>query len=133
MFNVMGEVDTPARYRSTTWVCFFMVLLLIAAAVAAPLYSIFGEWMAEGESRGIWIQRSGAVTTLFSFIAGGMIVFTSGRLHTPGFFGDSNRVPILMEFRWRFHLAETAIFMLSILGTVTWGYGDLIYRWVLVL
>ncbi|MBC3493586.1 hypothetical protein [Pseudomonas taiwanensis] len=130
MFNVMGEPETPARYRSTTWVCYCIVLLLIAAAVAAPLYSMLGDWMATGEKRGIWIQRSGAVTTLFSFIAGAMVVFTSGRLHTPGFWGDSNRIPILIEFRGRFQFAEAAIFLLSIFGTVLWGYGDLIYAWL---
>lgn len=130
MFNMMGEPETPARYRSTTWVCYCVVLLLLAVALAAPMYSIFGEWMADGEKRGIWIQRSGAVTTLFSFIAGGMAVFTSGRLHTPGFFGDANRIPILMEFRGRFQFAESAIFILSICGTVIWGYGDLVYAWL---
>lgn len=129
MFNVMGEPGTPARHRSTTWVCYCIVMLLIAAAVVAPLFSILCEWMVSGESRAVWIQRSGAVTTLFSFIAGAMTVFTSGRLHTPGFFGDKQKLEVLKEFKWRFRFAEVAIFTLSVVGTVIWGYGDLLYKW----
>lgn len=129
MFNVLGESETPKRYRSTTWICYAVVLLLIVIAIAAPLYAMFGQWTPAGESRSIWVQRSGAVTTLFSFIAAGMSVFTSGRLHTPGFFGDKNRIVILVEFRSRFQFAETLIFILSIIGTVLWGYGDLLFNW----
>lgn len=130
MFNFMGEPESPARYRSTTWICYCIVLLLIAVALAAPLYSLFGDWMVEGEKRGIWIQRSGAVTTLFSFIAGAMVVFTSGRLYTPGFFGTKQKLDVLKEFKTRFRVAEFSIFLLSILGTVIWGYGDLLYAWI---
>jgi hypothetical protein len=130
MFNMMGEPETPARYRSTTWMCYCIVLLLIGIAAAAPLVSMFGQWMAEGESRAVWVQRSGAVTTLFSFIAGAMVLFASGRLHTPGFWADENRITVLMEFRGKFKLAESAIFTLSVVGTVIWGYGDLVYRWL---
>jgi len=129
MFNVMGEAETTQRYRSTTWVCYALVLLLIAAAIAAPLYAGLGHWTPAGESRPIWMQRSGAVTTLFSFIAGAMVVFTSGRLYTPGFFGDAVRIPILMEFQTRFRIAESLIFALSVIGTAIWGYGDLLYSW----
>ncbi|MHB2138316.1 hypothetical protein ACX64L_10230 [Pseudomonas monsensis] len=129
MFNVLGEPETPKRYRSTTWICYAIVLLLILAAIAAPLYAVFGQWVPVGESRPIWVQRSGAVTTLFSFIAAGMSVFTSGRLHTPGFWGDQNRITILVEFRGRFQFAEALIFILSITGTALWGYGDLLFNW----
>lgn len=130
MLNLMGQPGTPERYRSTTWLCYGMVLILISVATAAPIYSVFGDWMPGGESRGVWIQRSGAVTTLFSFIAGAMTVFTSGRLYTPGFFGNGQKLAVLKEFRLRFIIAETAIFMLSVTGTVIWGYGDLLHSWV---
>ena len=131
MLKIMGDPKTPARYRATTWIFYCIVLLLIAVAVVAPLYSIFGHWMADGENRNIWVQRSGAVTTLFSFIAGAVTALMTGRLHTPGFFGDINRLTVLIEFRNKFRIAETAIFTLSIVGTVIWGYGDLVYRWAL--
>ncbi|MBS6035891.1 MULTISPECIES: hypothetical protein [Pseudomonas] len=129
MKKLLGEPGTPVRYRSTTWFSYGMILLLIAVAALAPIYSIFGSWMAAGEERAIWVQRSGAVATLFAFIAGAMVVFTSGRLHTPGFWGDENRITVLSEFRGRFRFAESAILVLSITGTVIWGYGDLIYKW----
>jgi len=130
MFKVFGASETPERFRFTTWVCYCIVLLLIAAAILAPGYAAFGAWLPQGEARPIWVQRSGAVTTLFSFIAAAMVVFTSGRLHTPGFWGDATRIPILMEFRGRFKFAETSIFGLSIVGTALWGYGDLLYGWL---
>lgn len=129
MFNVAGGAETPRRYRSTTWICYGIVMLLIASAIFAPLYSWLGSWMPASESKAVWIQRSGAITTLFSFMAGAMIVFSSGRLHTPGHFADANRYPILQEFRWLFGLAESLIFVLSIVGTIIWGYGDLLYIW----
>ncbi|MGI9563837.1 hypothetical protein [Pseudomonas fulva] len=130
MLKFLGEPNTPERYRATTWICYCIVILLIAFALAAPLYSVLGNWMAQGESRGIWIQRSGAVTTLFSFIAGAMAVFTSGRLYTPGFFGNKHKLDVLVEFKYRFRVAEFLIFLLSILGTAVWGYGDLLYAWL---
>lgn len=128
--KLMGESGTPARHKSTTWICYSIVIFLIAVAVAAPLYALLGDWMADGEKRGTWVQRSGAVTTLFSFIAGAMTVFTSGRLHTPGHFGDQLKLNVLIQFKSKFRAAESAIFLLSILGTAIWGYGDLLYVWL---
>ena len=127
MFRIAGGAKTPERYRSTTWAFFLVVVILIAASISAPIYAYFGNWLPIGEKREIWIQRSGAVTTLFSFMAASMIVFTSGRLHTPGFFGSQVKLEILVEFKNYFRVAEALIFVLSIIGTVVWGYGDIIY------
>ncbi|QGT82959.1 hypothetical protein [Pseudomonas coronafaciens] len=127
MFGKSGNTKTPQWYRSTTWICYSVVLLLIAAAVAAPLYAYFGSWRPAGETEAIWLQRSGAVTTLFSFMAGAMSVFAGGRLYTPGFFGDKDRLTVLAEFKKWFRFAEALIFGLSIIGTAVWGYGDLMY------
>ena len=132
MFFCPGEAGTEARYRFRTWICYIFVLALIAIAFASPVVAAFVQWMPTGETRGSWLQRSGAVTTLFSFIAGAMAVFTSGQLYTPGFFGDARKLNILKEFRYHFRIVETLIFLLSLVGTVIWGYGDLILRWFLL-
>ena len=127
MFAFAGAPGTEARSRFTTWIFYVIVVFLLVAALATPLVAAFGPWLPAGESRAIWIQRSGAVTTLFSFMAGAMAVFTSGQLYTPGFFGDAVKLHVLKDFRLRFRIAEAAVFLLSLAGTVIWGYGDLIY------
>ena len=128
MFAFAGAVGTEARSRFATWIYYVIVVLLLVVAFATPLVAAFGSWLPAGEARAIWIQRSGAVTTLFSFIAGDMAVFTSGQLYTPGFFGDVIKLQVLKEFNIRFRIAEAAVFLLSVAGTFIWGYGDLVYK-----
>ena len=119
-----------AKYRSSTWCFFAGVLALLVLAVLAPILSMVVEWLPPGETRASWFQRSGAVTTLFSLLAGALAVITSGRLHTPGTFGTKNKIEVLKEFKARFVRAESALLALTVVGTVIWGYGDLLTRWL---
>jgi hypothetical protein len=133
--EVMKELDEKtmairAGYRKSTWQFFVGVLALMALAALAPLATLTIDWVPLGESRSSWFQRSGAVTTLFSFLAAALAVVTSGRLHTPGTFGSQNKIEVLIEFKKRFGFAEIGLLILTLLGTVIWGYGDILLRWI---
>jgi len=67
--------------------------------------------------------------TIFAIQAGAIALVASGRLYSPGTFGDHNRIVVLMEFKNRFALAEKSVLILTLAGTVIWGYGDLLVRW----
>lgn len=121
-----------AKYRSSTWCFFAGVLVLLGLAVLAPIVSVVVEWLPPGETCASWFQRSGAVTTLFSILAGALAVITSGRLHTPGTFGDQNKLEVLKEFKKRFVRAESTLLVTTVVGTVIWGYGDLLTRWLIL-
>jgi len=100
--------------------------------ITAPVAALALEWMPIGEKRTIWFQRSGAVTTLFSFLGAALAVVTSGRLYTPGSYGQLDKIEVLKEFKTQFIWAEIGLIVLSVLGTIIWGYGDLIVRQFLI-
>lgn len=130
----MEELDEKrlqirAGHRRSTLFFYIGVLTLLGLAVLAPIISWFVDWMPLSETRPSWFQRSGAVTTLFSFLAGALAVVTSGRLHTPGTWGNVDKLEVLKEFKVRFSRAEIALLVLTVIGTVIWGYGDLLLKW----
>lgn len=97
-------------------------------SIAAPVAAFSFEWMPISEKRALWFQRSGSVTTLFSFLGAALAVVTSGRLYTPGYYGSSDKIAVLEEFKVRFKWVEIGLIALSVIGTIIWGYGDLIVR-----
>ncbi|MGH8423862.1 MAG: hypothetical protein ACRER3_16160, partial [Pseudomonas fluorescens] len=74
----------------------------------------------------VWFQRSGAITTVFSMFAAAAIKVLVSRLHVPGTWGDDDGCAVLEQFKVRLDMANKMSFALIVLGTVVWGYGDVI-------
>ena len=125
----MEEEDRRPRARVIAW-CFYLgCLLLLAASVFAPIYSWSG-WRPAGENPGIWFQRSGAITTIFSLLSVTILTMGTNTLHKPGTWGDKQKLEVLDEFGLRFSIAEWSSLGLTITGTFIWGYGDLIHSYL---
>lgn len=120
------EQDPRPRARAIAWCFYSACLLLLAVALIAPIYSWSG-WRPDGESPGVWFQRSGAIATIFSLLSVTVLTMGTNTLHKPGTWGDKFKLEVLDEFRLRFSIAEWSSFGLTIAGTFIWGYGDLIF------
>jgi hypothetical protein len=101
---------------------------MLAVAVAAPIAAVFVTWMPGGEVRKIWFQRSGAITTIFSLLAATLSIAAARNLYKPGTWGSLYAINVLAEYQPNLDRIERIAFVLTIIGTVVWGYGDLLLR-----
>ena len=128
--NLQNE-RLKAGYRSTAnkylWACY--VLLLIATI--APIYAPFDS-MPSFESVEVWFQRSGALTTVFALLTTLLRDMGMRTLHKPGHWGDALKLEVLSEVEARFEWIFWTAFTLTIIGTVVWGYGDTLYKFVIL-
>lgn len=112
--------------RKRTWFYFFIVVVLLVIAVMAPLTANiwFGYYKPSTDSSGQWFQRSGAITTVFALLALAVQTAGSKKLWVPGFFIGAEKKLILESFSSKFTFCENTSFLLTVIGTMIWGYGD---------
>jgi hypothetical protein len=97
---------------------------LCLCAVIPPLLSLVGMFRPQAEPPGQWFERSGAVMTVFAvfaqFKANSIAAMIAG-----GTFGESWE----LYHKYKRHQAVAAALslVLVVLGTVVWGYGDLLF------
>lgn len=113
------------RRKSSRYVRAAYFLLFIA--VVSPIAAIFDS-RPSFETIEVWFQRSGALTTVFALLATQMKAMGQEGLHEPGTWGDELKLAVLKEFDFRFKAIFWVAFILTVLGTIIWGYGDTIYR-----
>ncbi|MEB2514833.1 hypothetical protein SOP85_05205 [Pseudomonas sp. YuFO20] len=124
----MSEVDTTqALRRATNPYCWGGFTMLGVAAVA-PLIALFVPWVPVGESQATWFQRSGSITTIFSLLAATLSIAASRNLHKPGTWGDLYAITVLAEYQPNLNRIEQMSFVLTLIGTIIWGYGDIPFR-----
>ncbi len=59
---------------------------------------------------------------------GGLVVpYAYHKLHVPGTWGELEGITVLGEFQTQFKAAEGFAFAITIIGTLIWGYGDLLW------
>lgn len=102
---------------------------LVVLAIASPVLSLTGWLMPAADLPHVWFQRSGAVTTIFSLFAGAGTASVLGGLIPRGM-TDLKLEAARSIFEIKFRTIERIAFWLTIVGTVIWGYGDLIYIWL---
>jgi hypothetical protein len=105
----------------------FWAFVLCLCALLPPLLSLPGGFrpqVAQTDTLGQWFERSGAVMTVFAvfaqFKAGGIATMIVG-----GTFGESWEA----YHKYKHHQAVAAVLslVLVVIGTVVWGYGDLLF------
>jgi len=107
----------------------WLSLAFLALAVVAEVIGVVGWFKPDNEAPEIWFQRSGAVMTVFSLLAGPGVGSILNSIIPRGMHGLRLRGP-LWPFNRRFVMYERAAMLMTIGGTIIWGYGDLIARWV---
>ena len=104
-----GQANTP-------WSELRCELVLIASALAAPTLSCLFSLPAH---RLEWFQRSGAVMVLFA----GCLAYKSLTKHYQKFYNNTLRGYPLSTSRNQ-TTVDILTLLISIFGTLIWGYGD---------
>lgn len=103
---------------------FLQVSVLCLCAVIPPLLSMLGSFRPQAESPGQWFERSGAVMTVFAVFAH-FKADTIATMIAGGTLGESWEA----YHKYKRHQAVVAglSLVLMVIGTVVWGYGDLLF------
>ncbi|WP_067048212.1 hypothetical protein [Moritella sp. JT01] len=100
------------------WVSLFASLLILWAGYR-------GFLMPEIDKPAIWFQRSGSVVILITVFAE---LFVIKRLRS---ISDGQEITARAKFKNYISITNIFDIAMSLIGTVVWGYGDLIYMEVL--
>lgn len=123
------ESGASADVRSVARRLYFCVTL-IAAALALPLLAYLG-WMKPAlKSPGSWFQRSGALTTLAAAWVQVLLLRFQSNVTLTGFVKTIEKYPI-QRYTQLYNVLLYAAGTVALLGTAIWGYGDLLYGWLL--
>jgi len=108
---------------------FGVCIVLLAIAAVAPLAAgtLFLSMKPEADSLAEWIERSGAITTVFSLLVVSVSSEGLKGLWIPGQMADLDKIEILNKFKPRFAWCENIALVLTIIGTVIWGYGSALF------
>ena len=112
----------PEHEHRIRW-AFLWAFAFCLFSVIPPLLSLEGSFKPQAEPAGQWFQRSGAVMTAFAvfaqFKAGSIATMIAG-----GTFAESWEA----YHKYKLYQILVAILSLSliIVGTLIWGYGDLL-------
>lgn len=120
----MGDVRTIGRDAQ---IYQWLGLILVVLAIAAPFIALTGWLKPVDDTEAIWFQRSGAVTTVFSLLTGAGISSILNRLCPRGI-TDLNIEVVRVGFQIRFERIETTSLVATAIGTVIWGYGDILWK-----
>jgi hypothetical protein len=101
--------------------------LILGLAVVVPVLALFFPLPpVSGVDRPGWFGRSGAVTTVFAILA--QVILIRAKLSiTPAGFGWEGLQEQRDKFIPKFNSPELLILVVTVVGTLIWGYGDLLY------
>jgi len=116
------------------------LMRIIAIGSMTFLSFIFGLYNFTSENNAIWFQRSGSLIVVFSVYAEFLYLrFRKLVTEQPIDYGNGLIITRMESFKrknlpleysdptfWILH--EPLIVFSSLIGTIIWGYGDLIYR-----
>jgi len=101
-------------YQSKIKTAVMQMAVLLSISALLTVLPLAGVLRPATESVATWWQRAGAPIAIFAFLAQYL-----GAVLTPG---------LRQAYRRRHQLGIAAATVLSALGTVIWGYGDLIIK-----
>jgi hypothetical protein len=111
-------------YETRVRRAFLWAFMLCLCAVIPPLLSLAGMFRPPAEPPGQWFERSGAVMTVFAvfaqFKANSIATMIAG-----GTFGESWEA--YRKYKGTLAWVAGLSLVLVVLGTVVWGYGDLLF------
>jgi hypothetical protein len=112
------------EHETRVWRAFLWAYGLCLCAVILPLFSTLGIFKPQAEPLGQWFARSGAMMTVIAvfaqFKAASIATMIQGRA-----FGESWE--FYRKYKRRQAFAAGLSLVLVVLGTIVWGYGDLLF------
>lgn len=122
MSNIKNEIYEKPFNKER--VRFFIFTIL---AVSAPFASIYIPWRPENIDLGNWFSRSGAAMVVLSLLAEANALKIFNIFHPSGFVDISFK-----DFEEKFNkwpaLLNKIAFTLIAIGTLIWGYGDILFK-----
>ncbi len=103
--------------KRTCW-----VWALVAFSVIFTISAYAGVLIPKCESPAIWFQRSGSVVTVLVLIAD-YLSFRVTSSHP-----EVEELEAIKSFSWLLPVTKGVAIIMTIAGTLTWGYGDIIYN-----
>jgi len=110
-------------YQSKIKTAVMQMAVLLSISALLTVLPLAGVLRPATESVATWWQRAGAPIAIFAFLAQYL-----GAVLTPGSMTSPQMEGLRQAYRRRHQLGIAAATVLSALGTVIWGYGDLIIK-----
>ncbi|MEX0297077.1 hypothetical protein AAH995_27830 [Pseudomonas putida] len=120
--------ELKAKYRKSAKRYLRGCWALLAVAVAAPLVAFF-DIRPSFESMEVWVQRSGASTSIYALLSNTVAEMGLRKLNKPGEMGSRIKLEVLSEVSRSFEIVRWTALVVTVLGTVIWGYGDTMIKW----
>lgn len=113
--------------KGYAWLYLCIAILLLIIGIAAPFVrDLFLSLKPEGDTPAQWLERTGAVTTIFGLLAINLIDEGIERLVPSRKLADTGGVATFAVFETVFTWITRFAFLLTIAGTLVWGYGTVI-------
>ena len=100
-------------------------ILIILSALLVPILSVLCKWYPEGESVGSWFQRSGSLVVMLTIWAEYKLFSINSEINPTGIV-ISKHTEIKNKYKKPHIITSYCALTLAILGTIIWGYGDLL-------
>ncbi|WP_445357929.1 hypothetical protein [Microbulbifer sp. ANSA005] len=122
----MNEWMSNARraIKSSLWTTFPIVII----AFSIPLIAYFGKCiLPDGESVASWFQRSGSIVVALAVWIEIKNNKISGYIYPSGL-STSDYTTLRNDYGAYFNAIKWSGFVLAVIGTLIWGYGDIPIR-----
>jgi hypothetical protein len=119
--NKMNALDSSPEASSRAVV--INAFALCIAACVPPMLALLWSIRPSAETAASWFQRSGALTTILAVLA----QVKAGAAPAPPLAVSSDA----HRWAWWQGVALWLSLILVVVGTVIWGYGDLLMVWIM--
>ena len=99
--------------------------LLLLGAVAIPTLAYIGILMPANETIATWLQRSGSIMVFLALLSEYMLFTIHGLIYMSGIC-DEHLWPMRIKYGKLHTALSLTSFTAAAIGTIIWGYGDLI-------
>ena len=125
----MTDQEYPAEklkpFEDEARKCFLKIWISLALSVAVLVIALIPSLVPSSQTLPGWFQRSGSLTTVGAVIIG--IYATRMRDRLEGkFLADLYGIEVFKRVKLPFTIATSCAFVLSVVGTIVWGYGDIL-------
>ncbi|WP_411380098.1 hypothetical protein [Pseudomonas sp. MPB26] len=113
------------KARMCLWACYLLLLI----ATLAPLMS-FDHFRPAFEHPALWFQRTGCITAIFSLVC--ITLADSAVRLTPEPIEDfrTHTQEIVDSFLKKIYRARSSAMVVALMGSLVWGYGDTLIRYM---
>jgi len=117
--------DKIAHYEQEIRSTLIYSIPLAVLAVIAPVLVYYSYFIPENEVLSVWFQRSGSLTVIFAVWFEYNLSKINEHINLSGIVIDEQQA-LSEKYSFRYKSAQYIGVVLAIMGTIIWGYGDLL-------